>query len=46
LPMLNCPVKGCRQRCRTSDTLFVHLAQDHLKSDIVAALVRKVCSVE
>jgi len=44
--MIPCPVRGCRQRCKSPDTLFVHLAADHLKNDVVAALVRRVAGDE
>lgn len=38
-----CPIQGCRHRCLTPDTLFVHIAGHHLKNDIVAALIRLWC---
>jgi len=44
--LIPCPVEGCRQRCRSPDTLFVHLATAHLKNEVVAVLVRKVCEVK
>lgn len=40
--MLPCPVEGCRQRCRSPDTLFTHLFKDHEKTEIISALVARV----
>lgn len=43
--MIRCPVEGCRQSCRSPDTLFVHLAQDHRKNEVIAALIRYVVMI-
>jgi len=40
--MIPCPVKGCRQRCRTGDTLEAHLWNDHNKTELAAALAQEV----
>jgi hypothetical protein len=44
--MIPCPVKGCTHRCNDPETLYGHLYVDHVKSQIISALVREVSKSE